>query len=45
MFGGLLSVVGEKMRKELAKQEGLIQMLSAVADKVKAGRDKEVCLF
>jgi hypothetical protein len=43
MFGGLLSVVGEKMREELAKQEEFIHMLSAIADKVKAGRDKEVC--
>jgi hypothetical protein len=45
LFGGLLSVVGEKMREELAKQEEFVQMLSAIADKVKGGRDKEVCLL
>jgi hypothetical protein len=44
LFGGLLSIVGEGMRKELMKQEEFIRMLSAIADKVKAGRDKEVCL-
>ena len=44
MFGGLLSIVGEKMRSELSKQEDFVRVLSSIADKVKAGRDKEVLL-
>lgn len=44
LFGGLLSVVGEAMRSELSKQEEFIRMLSAIADKVKAGKDKEAIL-
>jgi len=43
MFGGLLSIVGEKMRSELSKQEDFVRVLSSIADKVKTGRDKEVC--
>ena len=45
MFGGLLSIVGEKMRSELSKQEDFVRVLSSIADKVKAGRDKEVLLL
>ena len=42
MFGALLSVVGEGMRKEFTKQEDLTKMLTAIAEKVKAAKDKEV---
>lgn len=45
IFGGLLSVVGKSMRSEISKQEEFIRMLSAIADKVKAGKDKEVSLL
>ena len=42
MFGALLSVVGEKMRKELSREEDAVKMFSAIAEKVKASKDKEV---
>jgi len=44
LFGALLSVVGSAMRAELSKQDVFVQMLSAIADKVKAAKDKEVCI-
>ena len=42
LFGALLSVVGQSMRNELSKQDEFVRILSAVADKVKAAKDKEV---
>jgi len=42
LFGALLSVVGKSMRSELSKQDEFVHVLSAVADKVKAAKDKEV---
>ena len=42
MFGALLSVVGAKMRQEFTKQEDLVKMLYAIAEKVKAAKDREV---
>lgn len=42
MFGALLSVAGGGMREEFQKQEDLVKMLAAIADKVKASKDKEV---
>ena len=42
VFGALLSVVGEKMRKELSKEEDVVRMFSDVAEKVKAAKEKEV---
>jgi len=42
LFGALLSVVGQSMRNELSKQDEFVRVLSAVADKVKAAKDKEV---
>jgi hypothetical protein len=42
LFGALLSVVGESMRTEFVKEEDFIKMTSAIADKVKAAKDKEV---
>lgn len=44
MFGALMSVVGEKMRQEFGKQEELVNMLSAIADKVKAAKDRDAVL-
>ena len=42
LFGALLSVVGKAMRSELSKQDEFVRILSSVADKVKAAKDKEV---
>ena len=42
LFGALLSVVGESMRKEFTKEEDFVKMMSAIAAKVKAAKDKEV---
>ena len=42
LFGALLSVVGQSMRSELSRQDEFVRILSAVADKVKAAKDKEV---
>ena len=42
MFGALLSVVGANVRKDYTRQEDLGKMLAAIADKVKASKDKEV---
>ena len=42
VFGALLSVVGAAMRREFSKQEDLVKMLAAIAEKVKAAKDKEV---
>ena len=42
MFGALLSVVGEAGRREFGKEEDLVKMLAAIAEKVKAAKDKEV---
>jgi len=42
LFGALLSVVGKSMRNELSKQDEFVHILSSVADKVKAAKDKEV---
>jgi len=42
LFGALLSVVGKAMRNELSKQDDFVRILSSVADKVKAAKDKEV---
>ena len=44
MLGALLSVVGHAVRKEFSKQEDLSKMLSSIAEKVKAAKDKEVRL-
>ncbi|ELT97555.1 hypothetical protein CAPTEDRAFT_183515 [Capitella teleta] len=41
LFGALLSVVGESMRTEFVKEEDFIKMTSAIADKVKAAKEKE----
>lgn len=41
MFGALMSVVGEGMRNEFGKQEEFVNMLSAIADKVKAAKDRD----
>ena len=49
LFGALLSVVGKSMRNELSKQDKFVHILSSVADKVKASKDREVqfllCVF
>ena len=42
MFGALLSVVGKGMRDEFTKQEEFVKMLSAIGDKVKAAKDRDV---
>ncbi len=42
LFGALLSVVGASVRHEFSKQEDLTRMLAAIAEKVKAAREKEV---
>jgi len=42
LFGALLSVVGKAMRNELSKQDEFVHILSSVADKVKAAKDREV---
>ncbi len=42
LFGALLSVVGAALRHEFSKQEDLTRMLAAIAEKVKAARDKDV---
>ncbi len=42
LFGALLSVVGASLRHEFSKQEDLTRMLAAIAEKVKAARDKDV---
>lgn len=42
LFGALLSVVGQAVRNEFSKQEDLVKMLAAIAEKVKAAKDKEV---
>jgi len=42
LFGALLSVVGQSMRNELSKQDEFVRILSSVADKVKAAKDREV---
>jgi len=44
LFGALLSVVGQSMRNELSKQDEFVRILSAIADKVKAAKDKEVSI-
>lgn len=44
MFGALLSIVGNSMRLEMTKQEDLVKKFSAIADKVKAARDKDVSI-
>ena len=44
MFGALLSVVGEAGRREFSKEEDLVKILSAISQKVKAAKDKEVRL-
>ena len=44
LLGALLSVVGQAVRHEFSKQEDLSKMLSSIAEKVKAARDKEVRL-
>lgn len=44
VFGALLSVVGAAMRREFSKQEDLVKMLAAIAEKVKAAKDKDVSL-
>lgn len=44
LFGALLSVVGQSMRCELSKQDEFVRVLSAIADKVKAAKDKEVAV-
>jgi len=44
LFGALLSVVGKSMRGELSKQDEFVHILSSIADKVKAAKDKEVCV-
>ena len=45
VFGAILSVVGQSGREEFAKEEKLVKMLAAIAQKVKAGKDKEVRFF
>ena len=45
VFGALLSVVGAAMRREFSKQEDLVKMLAAIAEKVKAAKEKEVRHF
>ena len=42
MFGAILSVVGQSGRDEFAKEEKLVKMLAAIAQKVKAAKEKEV---
>ena len=42
VFGALLSVVGLSARKEFGKEEDLVKMLAAIAEKVKAAKEKEV---
>ena len=44
LFGALLSVVGENMRRDFSRQEELAKMLAIIAMKVKEARDssKEV---
>lgn len=44
VFGALLSVVGENGRKEFGKEEDLMKLLAAIAEKVKAAKDKEVSI-
>ena len=45
MFGALLSVVGNNVRSDYTRQEDLAKMLAAIAEKVKASKDKEVGLL
>ena len=45
LFGALLSVVGSSLRHEFSKQEDLTRMLAAIAEKVKAARDKDVSIL
>ena len=45
MFGALLSVVGESMRREFSKEENTVKMLYAIADKVKAAKERELSLL
>ena len=44
MFGALMSVVGDAMRKQFQHQEALVRALSSIAEKVKTVKDsyKEV---
>lgn len=42
MFGAVMSVSGQALRKEFRKQEELMKLLGTTAEKVKMGRDKEV---
>ena len=41
-FGAVMSVVGEAGRREYGKEEDLVKMLSSIAQKIKAAKDKEV---
>ena len=42
LFGALLSIVGANMQKEFNKQEDMVKILGAIAEKVKAAKDREV---
>ncbi|XP_064599757.1 phosphatidylinositol 4-phosphate 3-kinase C2 domain-containing subunit alpha-like [Liolophura sinensis] len=44
MFGAVMSVSGQALRKEFRKQEELMKLLGTTAEKVKMGRDKESTL-
>ena len=38
-------MVGQAVRNEFSKQEDLVKMLAAIAEKVKAAKDKEVSVI
>ena len=42
MFVALASVAGDTLYQEFRKQEDLVKVMTNVAEKVKAGKDKDV---
>ena len=44
MFVALASVAGDTLYQEFRKQEDLVKVMTHIADMVKNGKDKEVCI-